>query len=203
MRYRRAVEKLRILADACEDFTRRMPLDEPFIREAYVFGDVLSGSDPLEVVEVVLTLNLPPEEVLWGDSEPRGTAYLIDFLRLEKGGFSYYWRSYLDPVPNHYVRGPVRFWSLDGPDQDVFQALVERRFDDLPRLGQTPEAHQEQMTRDLDAALSHLRAVRSGYWEDDWRREHRGGGRYPEHFLWEAVDGYLDLLDATVEKPEP
>ena len=30
-----------------------------------------------------------------------------------------------------------------------------------------------------------------------WRRENRGGGRYPEHELWEAVQGYLDLLDAS------
>ena len=27
----------------------------------------------------------------------------------------------------------------------------------------------------------------------------RGGGRYPEHELWEAVQGYLDLLDADKE----
>ncbi len=28
------------------------------------------------------------------------------------------------------------------------------------------------------------------------RREHRGYGRYPENELWDAVEGYLDLLDA-------
>lgn len=33
MRYRRAVERLRILAEACER-TKRMPLEEPFLREA-------------------------------------------------------------------------------------------------------------------------------------------------------------------------
>ncbi|WP_444544045.1 DUF7711 family protein [Planomonospora parontospora] len=27
------------------------------------------------------------------------------------------------------------------------------------------------------------------------RREHRGSGRRPEDHLWEAVQGYLDLLD--------
>ena len=30
-----------------------------------------------------------------------------------------------------------------------------------------------------------------------WRREHRGYGRYPENELWDAVEGYLDLLDAS------
>jgi hypothetical protein len=38
--------------------------------------------------------------------------------------------------------------------------------------------------------------VHASYWDHDWRREHRGFGRYPEHHLWEAVHGYLDLYDA-------
>ena len=40
------------------------------------------------------------------------------------------------------------------------------------------------------------------YWEYDWRKEHRGPGRYPEHELWEAVEGYLDILDAS-RPPSP
>ena len=40
MRYRRAIEKLRVLGEACTSSTR-LPLDEPFLREAYVFGEVL------------------------------------------------------------------------------------------------------------------------------------------------------------------
>jgi hypothetical protein len=51
MRYARAVEKIRILAEACEDVTKRLPVEEPFVREAYVFGDVLRGADPLEAAE--------------------------------------------------------------------------------------------------------------------------------------------------------
>jgi len=45
--------------------------------------------------------------------------------------------------------------------------------------------------------LGHLRAVHAAYWGRDWRREHRGLGRYPEDHLWEAVQGYLDVHDAT------
>jgi len=54
MRYRRAVEKIRILAEACEDVSKRLPGEEPLLLGAYVFGDVLNGADPLEVVEVAL-----------------------------------------------------------------------------------------------------------------------------------------------------
>ena len=49
----------------------------------------------------------------------------------------------------------------------------------------------------LSAALSHLREVRDKYWDHGWRRERRGYGRYPENELWDAVEGYLDLLDAS------
>jgi hypothetical protein len=49
----------------------------------------------------------------------------------------------------------------------------------------------------MDAALAVLREIRDRYWDRDWRREHRAYGRYPENELWNAVEGYLDLLDAT------
>jgi hypothetical protein len=194
MHYGRAVEKLRILAEEC-DALRNWPPEDPFLLEAYAFGDVLDGADTLECVEVVLVLNLPPQEVVWGTS-PRGTDWLADRLRLSKGGYCYWWRSHLDPVWNHHVRGPVRFWSHDGPDEDVLQALAERRFADLPRQKPSPTARSDQLAGELDVALGHLREVHAAYWDRDWRREHRGLGRYPENELWEAVNAYLELRDA-------
>lgn len=202
MRYRRAVEKLRLLAEACEEIKNWPPDEDPFLLEAYVFGDVLSGADPLEVVHVALVLNLPPDEVAW-ESEPDGAAWLGDRLRLSKGGFQYFWRSYLDPVWNHYIRGPVRFWSYDGPDEAVLTALGERRFGALQRLTPEPEVEREQVAAELNQALSRLRAVRDAYWDQQWRRDNRGSGRYPEHVLWEAVEGYLDLRDALLPPPAP
>src|SRR5579872_5435563 len=72
-----------------------------------------------------------------------------------------------------------------------------RDFGSLNRL--VPESADErlQLRDDLDAALAHLREVRDRYWDHDWRREHRGYGRYPENELWEAVEGFLDLVDAS------
>lgn len=194
MRYRRAVEKLRALAEACES-VKNWPPEGPFLLEAYVFGDVLEGADPLESVEVALVLNLPPEEIPW-ESSPHGTEWLADRLRLDKGGFAYWWRSHLGPVPNHQIRAPVRFWSQEGPEEGMLQMLAERRFSDLARVVLPPRAEREQLAEELATALGRLRAVHASYWEHDWRREHRGFGRYPEHELWEAVQGYLDLHDA-------
>ena len=194
VRYRRAVEKIQALAEACES-VKGWPPEDPFLLEAYVFGEVLEGADPLECVEVVMVLNLSPEEVPWG-SNPHGTMWLADRLRLSKGGFCYWWRSHLDPVWNHHIRRPLRFWSQQGPDEGVLRALAERRFGDLPRLTPPAQAERAQLAAELDAALSYLRAIHGSYWDQNWRREHHGSGRYPEHHLWEAVQGYLDLHDA-------
>lgn len=193
MRHQRAVEKLRLLADACQ-WTTRLPTEEPFLREAYVFGDVLDGADPVEAVQVALVLDLPPEDVTWC-SQPPGTAWLVNSLRLDKGGFAYWWRSRGESVWNHLIREPVRFWSLDGPDEAVLDALRDRRFADLPRVRVSSAELRRRVEVELDRALSQLRSVHQKYWDRDWRQEHRGGGRYPEDHLWEATEGYLDLLE--------
>ncbi|GAA1656342.1 hypothetical protein GCM10009733_062330 [Nonomuraea maheshkhaliensis] len=182
-----------MLAQACEQ-TRRVPADEPFLREAYVFGDLLEGADPIEAIEVAFVLNLPPEEVSWG-SHPPGTAWLVDFLRLDKGGIAYWWRSHRDPVANHLIREPVRFWSPAGIEPGVLEALAERRFESAREQTAAVRRPPAQVEAELKTALDHLRSVHAAYWDRRWRREHRGLGRYPEHHLWEAVQGYLELLD--------
>lgn len=199
MKWQTAIKKLRVLAEACEG-TKRLPSEEPFLLEAHVFGEVVEGAEPVDWVEVAFVLNLPAEEVPWA-SEPHGTAWLVDVLRLDKGRFGYCWRPKEGPVGNHHIRGPVRFWSVDGTDEEVLRALAERRFDDLPRSVPDPGEVRQQAAEELRASLAHLREVRDGYWEREWRREHRGLGRYPENYLWEAVEGYLDLLDAAAGEP--
>jgi hypothetical protein len=176
----------------------------PFLKAVYAFGEVVDGADPLDAVQVAVAINLPPEEVPW-ESSPEGTDWLANQLRLSKGGFLYLWRSHLDPVWNDYIRGPVRIWSVDdGPDEQALAALAARDFGSLKRL--IPESADErlQLREDLSTALAHLREVRDKYRDHDWRREHRGYGRYPENELWEAVEGYLDLFDASpLTDPHP
>jgi hypothetical protein len=70
------------------------------------------------------------------------------------------------------------------------------RLTDLPRQKPSPTASSDQLAGELDVALGHLREVHAAYWDRDWRREHRGLGRYPENELWEALDAYLELRDA-------
>jgi len=157
MRYKRAVEKLRILAETCERVKIFWSDTEPFLKAVYAFGEVLDGADPLEAVQVAVAVNLPPEEVPW-ESSPQGTDWLADELRLSKGGFLYFWRSYLDPVWNHYIRGPVRIWSVDdGLDEQALGALEARDLGSLNRLIPEPADERLQLREDLDTALAHLR----------------------------------------------
>ena len=53
----------------------------------------------------------------------------------------------------------MRFWSQDGPDASVLRALAERRLAGFPREWPSPPARREQLAAELEAALSHLRAV--------------------------------------------
>jgi len=104
-------------------------------------------------------------------------------------------------VWNHYIRSPVWIWSHDGVEEQTLAALAERRFGELRRVVPDPADERLQVRDDLDAALRRLRQVHASYWDPDWRRDHRGMGRYPEHELWEAVEGYLDLESAS--RPTP
>ena len=87
--------------------------------------------------------------------------------------------------------------QLRGTAGDAAVAALEARdFGSLKRL--IPDPADERLLREnLGAALAHLREIRDKHWDQGWRRGHRGYGRYPENGLWDAVEGYLDLLDAT------
>lgn len=60
MRYARAVEKLRLLAAGCERMKAWPPDFDPWLVEMYAFGAVLEGVDPLENVQVVGVIRVPP-----------------------------------------------------------------------------------------------------------------------------------------------
>jgi hypothetical protein len=77
MRYRRAVEKLRILAETCERVKLSWFDTAPFLKAVYAFGEVLDGADPPDAVQVAVAINLRPEEVPW-ESTPERADWLAD-----------------------------------------------------------------------------------------------------------------------------
>ena len=190
VRFDTAVDRLGKIAEAYRDVSRYR--DD--LAAAYVYGEVLTGAD-VEVVQVALAVELPPEELPWR-SEPADLRALAEVLRLDRAPVRWVWRPAGEPVGNHEIIGAVRFWTrADGADSEVLGMLRDRRLEELPR--EDVHAAAAQLNRDRERALSHLRDVADRYWEPGWRREHKGSGGHPEDHLWRAVHGYLDLLDAS------
>lgn len=197
MRYETAVGHLRRIADECARWSR-LP-EEPLVVAAYVFGDLLRGPAQLERTQLAFVLELPPDEVTWY-AKPAPAAGFAQLTGIGKLPLEWYWRPAAWPVWNHHIRDPVRFWSLDGVDEDVLAALAARRFDRLRREGAPgPEEELRWLEEEAAASLAHLRRVVDAYWDRGWRAEHKGGGISPEDHLWRAAFAYLDLragLDA-------
>jgi len=106
-------------------------------------------------------------------------------------------------VPDHRPVRPAAWRGGQIGESTTDRTPLRWRRSDAARqricAGRHPTAAQlqEQLTAELAASLAHLSWVEAGFWERDWRSAHRGLGAYPENHLWDAVYGYLDLLNAT------
>ena len=202
MRYTTAVSRLRAVAEACDRWSSVQDgLTEARLTAAYAYGRVLEepGTD-LDLVRVALVIDLPAQDLSWG-AEPPECSCLAAALGLDKAPVLWCFRPLERPVWNHAIHRPLPIWTLEGVRNEALDSLAELRAEPfrLPDPGMTELAGQT--AREFAASRAHLRAVRDRYWDDaEWRRARRGGGRYPETYLWNAVNGYLDLLDA--RRPE-
>lgn len=187
-----AIQRLGDIADAL-DQAKRWP--EVTMLAGYVYGALL-GDAELERVELALVVNEPPATVPWLANPPRLEA-LAELLRL-KLPVSWQWRPGAWPVWNHAIDRAVRFWGADeGRDHDTFTALSEGRFDDLEvEAPPDGEALFTQMLEEHGVARAHLARVTESFYDQQWRRQHRGGGIYPEQHLWSAATAFLELDDA-------
>ena len=198
MRHDTAVRRLRTIADDCDKLGSLADGEDGLVA-VYVFGPVLDNpGEDLDALNVALVVGLPAAELPWGIETP-GCTSLAHLLRLDKEPIVRRWRPEEWPVANHEIRRPMLVWSReDGVQASALDGLVERRAEPFRLADPDRDALSEQISRELEVSTTHLRAVRDLYWDDvDWRRSHRRDGRYPEDHLWQAVDGYLDLLDAS------
>ena len=114
-----------------------------------------------------------------------------------KAPVDWYWRPTGLPVANHLIHRPLRIWThVGGVDGTALDALARRAAEPLRLPPPDPRQEAEQLRAELAASLAHLRRLEAAYWERDWRVAHRGSGVHPENHLWDAVHGYLDLVDA-------
>ena len=75
---------------------------------AYVFGAVLDRVSELEVVQLALVVDEPPEDVPWM-SRPARLEALASLCRFDKLPMSWRWRPAEWPVWNHEINRAVRF----------------------------------------------------------------------------------------------
>lgn len=195
MRRNTATKHLRTLAGLCG--TANLPSDDPILVEVYAYGDILDPEiDELERVRVALVLDLPADEVTWL-ALPDVTIWLTYHLRLDKVPVHALRRPAVWPVWNHFIRRPLRIWTVDGgTDEEALTALSNGDAERLRLPAPEPEEEAEQLAEELDASLAHLRRVQDSFHEREWRAAHKNFNIYPEDHLWHAVEGYLDLLDA-------
>ncbi len=97
----------------------------------------------------------------------------------------------------------MRFWSASaGLDTVAIEALRARHLDRLAVVEPSPQALADQLREELAVSWAHLRKVLSGYWDREWRRDHKGYDESPEDHLWRAatavseIQHALDQLDA-------
>jgi hypothetical protein len=202
MHHNTAVRRLRTIAEDCDKLGSLLSGEDGLVA-VYAFGPVLDRpGEELDAVDVALVLGLPAAELPWGVETP-GCTSLAHLLRLDKAPVSRRWRPAEWPVANHEIRRPMPIWSReDGVQTAALDALSERRPEPFRLAEAADDVLAAQLAHELEASITHLRAVRDRYWDDaDWRRAHRRDGRYPEDHLWQAVDGYLDLLDASTSAP--
>lgn len=203
MRHGTAVRRLRTIAERCHRVAGPWDdEDEPIPLAAYAFGAVLDGNTDIPVVQVALVLNLPADELTWC-ARPQSCSGLAHLLELEKAPVDWYWRPAVWPVSNHVIRRPLRIWSTDGVEGAALDALAGGVAEPLRLPAPQPEHGQEQLAVELAACLAHLRRVEDAYWQREWRQDNRGSGIYPEHHLWDAVHGYLDLHAAVSAPAQP
>lgn len=170
----------------------------------YAFGDVLDSQEDVDSVQLAVVLALPADELTWW-TEPQSCAGLPSLLEIDKAPVIWHWRPHVWPVANHVIRRPLRIWSVDvGPDTAALDALESGAAESLRLPAPPADEEHEQLVTELDASLRHLRRVEESYWERAWRSDNRGLGYYPEHHLWNAVHGYLELLAAVRDRePKP
>lgn len=192
------------LGQVAGDLTQHASWGDSIMVEAHVFGDLVTGPDTIEVINLALVVDFPVEEVTWL-THPKQAEATAALLRFDKYPLRWWWRPTVWPVWNHTITGPVRFWSkTHGADETTLSLFADGRLNELVIGGPPdPPAYRAQLQTELEASRRHLNRVVDSYHDRDWRRDHKGFGVYPEDHLWWATQGFLELDDALQVLDEP
>jgi hypothetical protein len=194
VKWNRAVQHLEMLAGACAEMAAvSSSVFSLRVVELWAVGDILGPAGEIDVVTVALGVDLPVDEVPWL-SEPPGAQHWANATRLAKNPIRAFWRSAHAPIWNHHVDRPVLVWdSAGGVADDNLAALREGRAVVRPQAP-TPDELRARLADELRVSLVGLRGRSRDYDERRWKP---GRLEPAADALWQAGDGYLDVLDAT------
>ena len=96
MRYSIAVDRLRTIAETCIRLASLWK-DDPLVVGAYVFGELLEGSQRPERLQLAFAVDLPPDEVTWY-TQPIPMAGFAATVGIDKYPCEWYSRPALWPV---------------------------------------------------------------------------------------------------------
>lgn len=181
-------------AQASDDMRRSGELFDWPLVSMWAAGDLLGDAKSLEWVEAVLVFELSPDELPWLALHP-AVGWVEDRLRLGKRPVSWWNRPSGWPAWNARHATVMRFWSeTDGLDEKAIDALCAGSVS--PVVEPTPDERTMQLRAERDMARKHLDTVLERYHDHAWRREHKGGGTYPEDHLWRAAQGLREIEHA-------
>lgn len=185
------------LGDVADGLDRAAQWPETTVAAAFVFGAILDASLDLDLIELAIVVAEPADVVPWM-SRPAHLEALAALLRFTKLPLSWRWRPLEWPVWNHEIDRAVRFWTADGGrDQRVFDALAAGKLEGVGIDGPADSAELiGELLVERDVGRRHLATVTECFYDQAWRREHRGDGVHAEDHLWWATAAFLDLDDA-------
>lgn len=194
MRWARAVGHVESLSQACVAMAGgpsaifTLP-----VTELWAVGDILGPARDLEDVTVALSVDLPVEDVAWW-TEPPGAQHWSNATRMSKNPILPWWRSARGPVWNHRIVRPALVWDInEGVREDTLAALRAGNGEAVRTEAPSAADYAGRLRDELAVSLRALRTCTEAYEDRRWRP----GKLEPlADALWQASDGYLDVLDA-------
>ena len=152
-----AVGHLREMAQSAQDGLRLRDADIGWpLEELWVTGELLDRVETLDAGTVVLSLDLPADELPWLAKHPTAE-WIGSRLRLGKRPFWWFYRPLVWPAWNPAHRRVLRFWSATGGlDDRAIEALADRRLGDLTVVEPSAEIRREQLEVELAVSRRHL-----------------------------------------------
>ncbi|MCI2239899.1 hypothetical protein MO973_36930 [Paenibacillus sp. TRM 82003] len=199
MKWATAVRTVEQVAERCGHVAAQPPgIVRLRVTEAWLWGPLL-GPAADEVpdaggVGAALVCDATAEDCAWGTAPP-GAGQWLAASGLAKRPVRLVFRPAGQPVWNHAVVRPVRFWSLDeGPDEAVVAAVRAGEGGALRPPAPAPVELAQRLEQELAASLA---AVRRTSADHDAHRWSPGSPLARADALADAVRGHLELLDAS------